>query len=75
LKFYDFPDLVASLAPRSVWIVNAVDPLGQPVGLSEVRKQYAGSVEAFDMAKASLDIAQRRSDEPMAVRYRNLIGR
>ena len=74
LKFYDFPDLVASLAPRSVWIVNAVDPLGQPVGLGEVRKQYAGSAQAFEMAKAALDIAQRR-DEPMAVRYRNLIGR
>jgi cephalosporin-C deacetylase-like acetyl esterase len=75
LKFYDFPDLVASLAPRSVWIVNAVDPLGQAVGLDEVRKQYAGSVEAFETAKASLDIARRRSDEPMAVRYRNLVGR
>ncbi len=75
LKFYDLPDLVASLAPRSVWIVNAVDPLGQPVGLAEVRKQYAGSAQAFDITKAALDIAQRRSDEPMAVRYRNLIGR
>ena len=75
LKFYDFPDLVAALAPRSVWIVNAVDPLGQPVGLDEVRKQYAGSAQAFEMAKAPLDIALRRSDEPMAVRYRHLIGR
>jgi cephalosporin-C deacetylase-like acetyl esterase len=77
LRFYDFPDLVASLAPRSVWIVNAVDPVGQPVGLGEVRKEYAGSAQAFEMAmaKAALDIAQRRSDEPMAVRYRNLIGK
>jgi hypothetical protein len=32
-------------------------------------------VEAFETAKASLDIARRRSDEPMAVRYRNLVGR
>lgn len=75
LKFYDFPDLVATLAPRSVWMVNAVDPLGQPVGLGEVRKQYAESARAFEMANATLDIAQRRSDEPIAVRYRNLIGR
>ena len=43
-------------------------------GLGEVRKQYAESAQAFDMAKAALDIAQRRSDEPMAVRYRHLIG-
>ncbi|MGI8782192.1 MAG: alpha/beta hydrolase [Acidobacteriota bacterium] len=73
LKFYDLPDLVAALAPRTVWIVNGVDPLGQPVGLAEVRKQYAGSAEAFAFAKAALDIAQRRSDEPLAVRYRDLI--
>jgi hypothetical protein len=51
--------------------------VGQPVGLGEVRKEYAGSAQAFEMAmaKAALDIAQRRSDEPMAVRYRNLIGK
>lgn len=31
LTRYDLPDLVASLAPRSITIRNAVDPMGKPV--------------------------------------------
>src|SRR5262249_41670091 len=27
LRLYDFPDLVAALAPRPTWIVNSVDPI------------------------------------------------
>lgn len=52
LKAYDLPDLVAALAPRPVWLVDAVDPLGKPVPLEETRKQYSSSIEAFKVARA-----------------------
>jgi cephalosporin-C deacetylase-like acetyl esterase len=47
LKAYDLPDLVAALAPRPTWIVDARDPLGYRAGISKVRGQYAGAAEAF----------------------------
>lgn len=40
LQHYDLPDLVASVAPRPVWIYDAVDPLGRPLSESAVRKIY-----------------------------------
>ena len=33
LKYFDLPDLVGSLAPRPVWMVNAADALGQTAPL------------------------------------------
>jgi hypothetical protein len=47
LKAYDLPDLVAALAPREVWIVDPLDPLGYRLGLAKIRGQYAGAVEAY----------------------------
>lgn len=41
LKFYDLPDLADSLAPRPLWIINAVNPLGQVLPAPEVRARYA----------------------------------
>jgi hypothetical protein len=52
VKAYDLPDLVAALAPKPVWLVDAVDPLGEPVPLEETRKQYSSSIEAFKAARA-----------------------
>ena len=40
LKFYDLPDLANSLAPRPVWAINAVNPLGQVLPPAEVRAVY-----------------------------------
>jgi aspartate/methionine/tyrosine aminotransferase len=40
LKFYDLPDLANSFAPRAVWIINAVNPLGQVLSAPEVRAVY-----------------------------------
>jgi cephalosporin-C deacetylase-like acetyl esterase len=40
LKFYDLPDLANSLAPRPVWMINAVNPLGQVLPPAEVRAVY-----------------------------------
>jgi cephalosporin-C deacetylase-like acetyl esterase len=65
LRSYDLPDIAAALAPRQVWIVNGVNALGQPVKLTELKKQYA--------ATSTLQIAERRmADKPTAF-YRNFI--
>jgi cephalosporin-C deacetylase-like acetyl esterase len=42
LKYYDLPDLAASLAPREVSILDAVNPLGQVLPAAEVRAVYRG---------------------------------
>ena len=42
LKFYDLPDLAGSLSPRQVWIVDAVNPMGQVMPAAEVRSIYRG---------------------------------
>ena len=44
--------LVAALAPRPTWIVDARDPLGYRVDIAKVRGQYAGAVEAFKASGA-----------------------
>jgi cephalosporin-C deacetylase-like acetyl esterase len=40
LKFYDLPDLVESMAPRPVWLIDAVNPLGQVLPPAEVHAVY-----------------------------------
>lgn len=40
LKFYDLPDLANSFAPKPVSIINAVNPLGQPLSAPEVHTVY-----------------------------------
>ena len=47
LKFYDLPDLVATLAPREVSIVSGTDPLGHELPADTVRKEYGRAVEAY----------------------------
>ena len=37
LRDYDLPDLVASLAPRPTWLINATDPLGNPMRATDVK--------------------------------------
>jgi hypothetical protein len=75
LKFYDFPDLVAALAPRPIWVVNSVDPLGHRVAKGEVKKQYASALEVFRLAgaEAALRVGERRADEPLASPYADLL--
>jgi cephalosporin-C deacetylase-like acetyl esterase len=43
LKDYDLPDLAGSLAPRPVWIIDAVNPLGQVLPAAPVRSIYRGA--------------------------------
>ena len=42
LKYYDLPDLAGSLAPRPVWIIDAVNQVGQVVTAAQVRSIYHG---------------------------------
>ena len=67
LKEYDLPDLVAALSPRAVWITDARDPLGKRVGLAELRKVYARSIDAFTAmgAPGSIRIAVTRPGEKL----------
>ena len=71
LKVYDLPDLVAAMAPRPVWIVDAVDPVGQPVGVEDVRRDYSRSLEAYQAvgAPTAIHIATRKPDEGLKEIY------
>ena len=44
LRRYDLPDLARWIAPRQVIVVDAVDPLGQPIPLGGVKRQYPKAV-------------------------------
>jgi cephalosporin-C deacetylase-like acetyl esterase len=44
LKYYDLPDLARSLAPRTVWVMDAVNPVGQVVPAAQVRSIYAEQI-------------------------------
>jgi cephalosporin-C deacetylase-like acetyl esterase len=77
LRFYDFPDLAAALAPRPVWIINGVDPIGHPVDLAEMKRQYAASTAAFRLlaTESSIRVAVRKDQERTATFYRDWLGR
>jgi cephalosporin-C deacetylase-like acetyl esterase len=42
LKFYDLPDLASSLTPRQIWVIDAVNPMGQVIPAGQVRTIYRG---------------------------------
>ncbi len=77
LKYFDFPDLAAALAPRPTWIINAVDPIGRQVDLAEMKKQYADSMSAFRSLEAerAIRIAVRKDQERMTTFYGDWLGR
>jgi hypothetical protein len=76
LKVYDLPDLLAALAPRPTWVVNARDPLGNRAIISTVRGQYAAAVEAFKSwgAQDALHIEVTEPKDEFSVTYRGLIS-
>jgi len=75
LKYFDLPDLVAALAPRPVWVVNAVNGLGHSLPAAEFRVGYAAAARAFKTANASpqLRLAERRSGAPLFSVYADLV--
>jgi hypothetical protein len=74
LKFYDLPDLVATLAPREVWVVSGTDPMGHELPASEINKEYGRAVDAFRQAGAekAIHIRDRRPGEDVATMYHEL---
>ena len=71
LKSFDLPQVVASLAPRRVWIVDASDPLGMRLRAPEVEREYAASIQSYGLAgdALALKIASRRPEEKAASFY------
>ena len=77
LKFYDLPDLVATLAPRGVSIVSGTDPLGHELPADTVRKEYGRAVEAYRQMgmEGSIHIRDRGPGEETNTIYRELSGK
>ncbi len=76
LKFFDLPDLVATIAPRPAWIVNGLDPLGHRVGMPEIRKLYGPASETFRLAGAepSMQLRERRDDDGARLFYQDFLN-
>ena len=75
LKDYDLPDLVAALAPRPTWIVDARDPLGYRAGIVRCGRQcQAPAADAFNAlaAKDALHIEVTEPKEEFDITYRGL---
>jgi cephalosporin-C deacetylase-like acetyl esterase len=74
LGHYDLPDLVASLAPRPVWLVNLRSPTGTQVFLREARAEYAYAEAAYIAAGArdKLTLGLRREGESLTEAYPGL---
>ena len=62
LGAYDLPELAASLSPRPVTIIDAVNPMGRILGLEEVRNRYG-----------TLLVARRRANEAPAALYLDML--
>jgi cephalosporin-C deacetylase-like acetyl esterase len=62
LANYDLPDLAASLAPRRLQIINAVNPRGQRIETQQVKREYEVAQKAFAAAGASqfFNVAERK---------------
>ncbi len=74
LKFYDLPDLVATLAPRQVSIVSGADPLGHELPANAVQKAYSRAVEAYRQmgVERAIHIRNRMPGEDTTTIYREL---
>lgn len=74
LKEYDLPGLVAGLAPRPTWIVDARDPLGYREAITNVREQYGVATEAFKAMGApdALKIIATEPKQEFSAIYRGL---
>jgi hypothetical protein len=64
LKAYDLPDLVASLSPREVLLVDPTDPLGLPWPMDAAKGAYDRPAKVYQATGAggSLKVERRRID-------------
>jgi cephalosporin-C deacetylase-like acetyl esterase len=69
LANYDLPDLAASLAPRSLQIINAANPRGQRMETRQVKREYEAAQKAFAVAGApqSFSVAERKPGKRLTV--------
>ncbi|MGH9767606.1 MAG: alpha/beta hydrolase family protein [Blastocatellia bacterium] len=69
LANYDLPDLAASLAPRKLQIINAVNPRGQRMETQQVKREYEAAQKAFAAAGApqSFSVAERKPGKKLTV--------
>jgi hypothetical protein len=67
LAAYDLPELAATLAPRKLTIINAVNPRRKLMELREVKAQYQATQKAFAVASVaqSLVIAERKPGQKL----------
>ncbi len=65
LKSYDLPDLAATLAPRRVLVVDATDPLGQPLPPQQAAAQYAVALKT-----GAVRLVRRNPQDTPATLYR-----
>jgi len=78
LADFDLPDLAAAIAPRAVWISDAITPAGASVTHDELVKAYSSTSRAFQLAGApgALHLQHPRlDDEHAAEHYRDLFNR
>jgi len=75
LRRYDIADVVGWLAPRPVWVADALDPMGWPVPPAETRKAYARAADAFGRAGApgKLHLVRRKPGETAASLYAEML--
>ncbi|HEX5413710.1 MAG TPA: acetylxylan esterase [Terriglobia bacterium] len=52
LKYFDLPDMVATLAPRPCWILNATSPEGMPLPESKLAAVYSRAFEVYRKGSA-----------------------
>jgi cephalosporin-C deacetylase-like acetyl esterase len=69
LESYDLPELAASLAPRPVWVVDAADPMGQPLTAAQAEREYAGA------KAAPVRVLRRQPEQSSGDLYGELIAR
>lgn len=67
LAAYDLPELAATLAPRKLTLINAVNPRRKLMNVREVKAQYQAAQKAFAVAGAtqSLVIAERKPGQAL----------
>jgi hypothetical protein len=76
LQQFDLGDLMTSLIPRKVWVINAANPLGVRLWPAAATKAYAPTADAFRRAGAAESFKTLRrmeNDGPEAV-YENWLA-
>ncbi|MEW5974983.1 MAG: acetylxylan esterase [Acidobacteriota bacterium] len=75
LRSFDLPEVLASLAPRRVWLVDTSDPLGFRLRANDRDQQLALPKLAFKLAgsEANLRISSRRPHSTVAQVYSSLL--